>query len=90
MRYWLGAVLAVGLMGCDIQPVTDVGASKGTCPAEDFQYLKWQKQDVLDAVVLPRGTRIIGPNTVVTQDFRLDRLNFYIGNSGRIEVIRCG
>ena len=44
---------------------------------------------MLASMMLPAGTRVIGPGDAVTMDFRHDRLNLEIGESGRIERIAC-
>lgn len=59
------------------------------CKASTYQGLVGQSQTVLAPMMLPAGTRVIGPNDAVTMDFRPDRLNVEIGESGRIERIAC-
>ena len=38
----------------------------------------------------PRGTRLIAPNSAVTQDYREERLNVEVDAKGVITGIRCG
>lgn len=59
------------------------------CKASTYQGLVGQSQTVLASMMLPAGTRVIGPGDAVTMDFRHDRLNLEIGESGRIERIAC-
>lgn len=59
------------------------------CRASTYQGLVGQSRRVLDGMMLPAGTRVIGPGDAVTMDFRADRLNVEIGDSGRIERISC-
>ena len=41
--------------------------------------------------VASNGTvRVIGPDTMVTQDFRPDRLNLEVDAAGRLVAARCG
>jgi hypothetical protein len=37
-----------------------------------------------------RTLRVIGPDTVVTMDYRIDRLNVEVDAEGRILRVRCG
>lgn len=59
------------------------------CGASSYQGLVGQSERVLASMMLPAGTRVIGPGDAVTMDFRHDRLNVEIGESGRIERIAC-
>jgi hypothetical protein len=34
--------------------------------------------------------RVIRPDTIVTQDYRPERMNFHVGASGKIIQISCG
>jgi len=40
-------------------------------------------------MTLPAGTRVIGPLDPVTMDYRANRLNFEIGQDGKIAKIAC-
>ncbi|PZO67277.1 MAG: hypothetical protein DI498_02735 [Paracoccus denitrificans] len=59
------------------------------CKASSYGGLIGQSQTVLKSMMLPAGSRVIGPNDAVTMDFRADRLNIEIGAGGRIEKIAC-
>lgn len=59
------------------------------CKASTFQGLIGQRRSVLETMMLPAGTRVIGPGEPVTMDFRAERLNVEVGESGRIERIAC-
>lgn len=39
---------------------------------------------------LPDGARVIAPGSVVTQDYRPDRANVYVDQSGNVTGILCG
>lgn len=84
------SVTIVLVSACTPDGPVERAAPADKCGAESFQYLKWQKVEVLEDVDLPALHRIVGPNSAVTMDFRPNRLNFSIGNTGRIEAIRCG
>ena len=66
-----------------VQPDTD------QCKASTLQGLVGQPKAVLQTMLLPAGTRVIGPGDAVTMDFRPDRMNVEIGTDGRIAKIGC-
>ncbi len=39
---------------------------------------------------LPDRTRVLGPDDLATQDYRIDRLNVYVTESGIIQRLTCG
>lgn len=41
-------------------------------------------------IPLPENVRVIEPNSAVTQDYRADRLNILLDESGAISGLRCG
>ncbi|MBN8606639.1 MAG: hypothetical protein J0L81_06960 [Caulobacterales bacterium] len=41
------------------------------------------------AATFPEGVRVITPETMVTQDFRADRLNVIVDTSGNIASFAC-
>lgn len=59
------------------------------CPADDYQSLIGQQ---LAAVTYPQDvkTRIISPESVVTMDYRLDRMNIHTNEEGVITRVVCG
>ena len=59
------------------------------CRASGFQGLVGQPQSVLRTMMLPAGSRVIGPGDAVTADFRPDRLNIETGTDGRIAKVGC-
>lgn len=87
MRYLSIPVLFM-LAACQssvpFEPVSD--------PCKSLQYLSTvgTKADDVSAGTFPEGTRIIRPGTAVTKDYRQERLNVHVNNSGRIERIDCG
>ncbi len=61
-----------------------------TCAAEGMQGLVGQNRRVLDAMLLPERTRVIGPGQPVTMDFLPSRLNISYDRAGRIDRVFCG
>lgn len=60
------------------------------CDASGLQSYVGEPRSVLAAMTLPAPVRIIEPGMVVTMEFNPKRLNFVIGEDGRIERIYCG
>ncbi len=74
----------VGKMDKTDDAVTD------TCGAEPLRPVIGK---AFDSGLLPSGVskvRVIHPDTMVTKDFRPDRLNIYVDAAGIITDVRCG
>ncbi len=39
---------------------------------------------------LPERARILGPDDIATQDYRIDRLNVYVNGAGIVQRLACG
>jgi hypothetical protein len=39
---------------------------------------------------LPERARVLGPNDIATQDYRIDRLNVFVNGAGIIQRLTCG
>ncbi len=39
---------------------------------------------------LPERSRVLGPDDIATQDYRIDRLNVYVNGAGIIQRLTCG
>jgi hypothetical protein len=57
------------------------------CGASHAQY--WVGRNIA-YVPVPDGTRVIGPNTIVTADFNPERLSVDHDASGTISRVYCG
>ncbi|CUK08171.1 Peptidase inhibitor I78 family protein [Ruegeria denitrificans] len=40
--------------------------------------------------LLPERARVLGPDELATQDYRIDRLNVFINDAGIIQRLTCG
>ncbi|KGJ07997.1 I78 family peptidase inhibitor [Paracoccus sphaerophysae] len=79
----------LALAGC-VEPVpAPVQPDTDQCKASTLQGLVGQPKSVLQTMLLPAGTRVIGPGDAVTMDFRPDRMNVEVGTDGRIAKIGC-
>ncbi|MDQ7263018.1 I78 family peptidase inhibitor [Paracoccus sp. PS-1] len=91
MRRFLLLVPLCALAACvEAEPPAQApGTESDSCNAASFRGLIGQPRGVLDGMTLPAGTRVIGPRDAVTMDFRASRMNFEIGEDGRIAKIGC-
>ncbi|MEM9797743.1 MAG: I78 family peptidase inhibitor [Pseudomonadota bacterium] len=81
-----GIALILALPAC--QPV-EAPAEEDLCGAANYQSLIGAN---IAAVTLPAdlNARVIGPDTAVTMDFVLERLNVEFDAAGIIQRVRCG
>jgi hypothetical protein len=61
-----------------------------TCGADALQVFVGQPPSALDAVRLTQPFRVIRPGEMVTMDFLPERVNFRVGEDGRIAEVTCG
>lgn len=78
----------LALTAC-VEPTPPVPPSVDLCAAASYQGLVGQSGSVLRGMMLPAGSRVIGPNDAVTADYRADRLNVELDGNGRIGKIAC-
>ena len=91
MKYIATATLTMLLAGCQSPSGAAAPVSKAdTCGAQSRQHLVGTLADDLDKSTLPDKTRILHPNTPATMDYRLERLNILVDESGKIESVHCG
>lgn len=86
----LGAALA--LAACKPQPAPlaqPALPAPQECGADGLQGLVGQPRAVINSMTLPPATRVLGPDSPVTADFRPDRLNIEIDNAGLIKRVSC-
>ncbi|GIT92753.1 hypothetical protein JANAI62_30100 [Jannaschia pagri] len=85
MRY-LWVLAAMGLTACN---VTDEGDAPDACGASEYASLVGAN---IAAVSLPAevNDRVIGPDTIVTQDYVPTRLNIRTDAQGVILALDCG
>ncbi|QGZ95453.1 I78 family peptidase inhibitor [Terricaulis silvestris] len=60
-----------------------------TCGAAAHQALIGTPASGIDLATLPPGTRIVTPETMVTQDFVPTRLNITTGTDGNVASLNC-
>jgi hypothetical protein len=66
------------------------GEDEDPCGASGFQGLVGQTGEIARMLELDQTVRIIPPESPVTMDFRIDRINFELDAEGRIAAVRCG
>lgn len=76
-----------------MQAATPQSAEEATaqdsCGAAAFQSLIGTLASEIDQATLPAGTRVLTPDSIVTQDFRAERLNIISGTDGRVSSLAC-
>jgi len=90
MRFVFPIITAVALAACQPGDAPTLNADGDTCGASGLQNLIGQHRDVLASMTFVEGTRILGPNDVMTMDLNLQRLNIVYGVNNRIEQVYCG
>lgn len=63
---------------------------EASCGAKSLQYLVGRDNSALSAMTFINTTRFLQPDTVVTQDYRPDRLNFLYNDQDIVVRIYCG
>ncbi|NOD33224.1 MULTISPECIES: I78 family peptidase inhibitor [unclassified Ruegeria] len=59
------------------------------CQGEAFADTVGQPVSTIQAD-LPERTRVLGPDDIATQDYRIDRLNVFVNGAGVIQRLTCG
>ncbi|WP_211332801.1 I78 family peptidase inhibitor [Litoreibacter meonggei] len=59
------------------------------CGAESYFYLLGKRASALDKLDLPKSSRVLRPDDVITMDFSPDRLTIDIDRSGLISSVTC-
>ncbi|KIC38613.1 hypothetical protein RA27_19500 [Ruegeria sp. ANG-R] len=59
------------------------------CKGEPFADTIGQPVSTIQAQ-LPERSRVLGPDDIATQDYRIDRLNVYVNGAGTIQRLTCG
>lgn len=89
MRLFLLFPLAL-LAACESVGGPASNLAPDDCSAKSYQSLIGTPVEIIDASALPEKTRIIHPDTAVTHDYRLDRLNVHVDGQGKITRVVCG
>lgn len=63
--------------------------AQDSCGASRFQHLIGTPLAAIDESTLPAEARLLTPDTIVTQDFRPDRLNIMSGADGLVSSLAC-
>ncbi len=89
---------ALGLLAACAQPPVseddplapeDAPVDLAFCQGEPFVESIGQPVSTIRAD-LPERSRVLGPDGIATQDYRIDRLNVYVNGSGIIQRLTCG
>lgn len=98
MRVLLFSAVAFLVMGCNSQPepppepppeTAEEATRQDICGASAFDYLLGTPAAEIDQTTLPEGARVITPDTMVTEDFRAERLNIITDTDGIVSSLSC-
>jgi hypothetical protein len=89
MKAIIAAIPVVVLAACQ-SPGAGQSPTEDPCGAGSRQHLVGTPASSLDKSTLPEFSRILHPNTPMTRDYRLDRLNVYVDEGGKISKVTCG
>ncbi|WP_299949264.1 I78 family peptidase inhibitor [uncultured Ruegeria sp.] len=67
----------------------DASVDLAFCQGQPFADTIGQPVSTIQAE-LPERSRVLGPDDIATQDYRIDRLNVYVNGSGIIQRLTCG
>ncbi len=78
-----------GALKPPIKPENTDGKTDDLCGASNWANLVGKN---ISAVTIPAdlNARMIYPDTIVTRDYQVDRLNFYMTKDGEITRVACG
>lgn len=80
----------IALPAMAMAQTTDDPDLTDACGASGFAGLVGQSGEIAEMLELEQTTRVIRPGTIVTRDYRLDRINFDIDDEGTITRVYCG
>jgi hypothetical protein len=89
MKQLIAAIPLVMLAACQ-SPVSGQAQTEDQCGANSRQSLVGTQETSLNKSTLPKTTRIIHPDSVVTMDYSAQRLNVHVGKDGKISRVTCG
>ena len=88
MRIYSILGLCLGLAACQEVPVAERPAE--SCGAEEMSHLMGLQRAQLENIAFSQPHRILGPDDAATMDFRGERVNFLLDDSGTVVRIYCG
>lgn len=93
-KYYNSSFLSIALASSLVLPIaamaqTESESGQASCPTEEQMALVGQDIDAVQET-LPEQSRIIPPDTAVTQDFLADRVNVDLDEDGVVIRVWCG
>lgn len=70
-------------------PTDSTAVDLAFCKGEPFADAVGQPVSAIQAQ-LPERSRVLGPDDIATQDYRIDRLNVYVNGAGIVQRLTCG
>jgi hypothetical protein len=87
----MGLLLLASCASAAEQPAapTEPPSAEDTCGVSGFRHLVGADAAAIDRAALPPGARVIGPNDIVTMDYRAERLNIRTDAAGKVSDLGC-
>ena len=90
MKVIVAAASLALLVACQA-PGTNQSQEDDQCGASSHQYLVGTLVSDLNKLTLPELSRILHPTTpMMTRDYRIDRVNIYVDEGGKVVKVACG
>lgn len=83
------ACAGLSLAAC-VQETPDVTLAPQECGAAQYADRVGTPLSTFDVSQVKAPVRVLGPDSIMTMDYRSDRMNVYHSNKGVIEKIVCG
>ena len=77
-------------MAEDVDPAPVQPPITGSCGMEELQHYVGQPRTSVPLSAMPENFRVVGPDTVVTMDYRPDRLTVRIDENDMVIGMACG
>lgn len=61
-----------------------------SCGAKRYHTLLDQDATALERILILGQVRVVRPGSILTQDYKPQRMNFHVGDDGKIAQISCG
>ncbi|WP_439124596.1 I78 family peptidase inhibitor [Marivita sp.] len=88
MRIFYILSVCLGLAAC--QEATVAEKPTESCGSDQMSHLMGLQRSQLESIAFSQPHRILGPNDPATTDFRGERVNFALDDSGAVTRIYCG
>ncbi len=74
----------------DCNEIRKPNSGAQTCKASKYRFMIGKQARALETLTIPQPTRLILPNSTITEDYSNIRINFSVGKDGKIVKVWCG